>query len=134
MLTAARERLGGRATLVEHDLSRPLPALGGRFDAVVSSFAIHHLPDDRKRDLYAEVFDHLEAGGVFSNLEHVASPTETLQEEFHEAIGLPRDHGDDSNQLVPVEEQLIWLRGIGYTDVDCLWKWRELALLHGRRA
>ena len=58
MLDAARERFAGdeRIELVEHDLAEPLPELG-RFDAVVSSMAIHHLEHDRKRSLYGEVFD-----------------------------------------------------------------------------
>jgi hypothetical protein len=33
-----------------------------------------------------------------------------------------------------LDQQLVWLREIGFVDVDCHWKWRELALLAGRRA
>lgn len=130
MLAAARERFEGQAWFVEHNLTDPLPDLG-TFDAIVSGFAIHHLPDERKRSLYAELFDLLEPGGVFLNLEHVASATPALNAEFLSELGIDSD--DPSNQLVLVETQLEWLREIGFADVDCMWKWRELALLHGRK-
>jgi tRNA (cmo5U34)-methyltransferase len=132
MLDAARERFAGQehVELIGHDLSEPLPGLG-RFDAVVSSFAIHHLPHERKRSLYAEIFDLLQPGGVFANFEHVASPTHRLHLAFYEAIGEPIENEDPSNQLLDVHTQLQWLRAIGFDDADCYWKWREMALLIG---
>ena len=132
MLGAARERFAGdgRVELLGHDLAEPLPALG-RFDAVVSSFAIHHLEHERKRSLYGEVFDLLEPGGVFANFEHVASATHRLHLAFFAAIDEPIENEDPSDRLLDVETQLDWLREIGFDDVDCYWKWLEMVLLIG---
>ncbi len=121
-----------RVDICAHDLSQPLPGLG-TFDAIVSSFAIHHLVDDRKQALYAEIHARLSPGGVFLNLEHVASPTRALHEGFLHAIGVRVEDDDPSNKLVDVHTQVQWLRDIGFTDADCHWKWRELALLGGQR-
>src|SRR6476661_6117587 len=55
-------------TIVRHDLDDALPAALGTFDVILSSFAIHHLSDPRKRNLYGEVYAQLRAGGVFCNL------------------------------------------------------------------
>jgi SAM-dependent methyltransferase len=137
MLTRAETRFAGRSEvrIIEHDLDAPLDQVGdiGTFDVVVSGFAIHHLVDARKGALYREVFDRLRAGGVFVNVEHVDSPTEALHDEFLAAIGYAPEQDDPSNKLVAVETQLGWLRAIGFADVDCFWKWRELAVLAGRK-
>ena len=132
MLEEARRRFASvpQVRVIELDLNRPLPDLGA-FDAVVSSFAIHHSPDARKRELYGEVYACLESGGVFCNLEHVASPTPSLHQVFLERLGITAAEEDVSNRLLAVEPQLAWLREIGFVDVDCHWKWRELALLVG---
>ncbi len=131
------ERLRGRfdastVEVVEHNLDAPLPALG-TFDAVVSSFAIHHLEHERKRELYEEVWAALEAGGVFCNLEHVTSASPASHERFLRAMSISTDDEDPSNKLLDMHTQLEWLREIGFTEVDCYWKWRELALLVGHK-
>lgn len=132
MLGRARARFADTdaVTVVEHDLDAPLPSEWGRFDLIVSAFAIHHVVDDRKRSLYREVFDALEPGGTFCNLEHVASATPELHEEFLRVIGV---EDDPSNKLVGVDVQVGWLRDIGFAQVDCFYRWRELALFAGVR-
>jgi len=134
MLAAARQRFAGddRVAVISHDLRQSLPPLGS-FDAIVSSFAIHHLEHDRKYALYREIFDHLAPGGIFCNLEHVASPTEGLHRHFMAAIGYRPEDEDPENRLLDMETQLNWLRQIGFDHVDCYWKWLEMALLVGYR-
>jgi tRNA (cmo5U34)-methyltransferase len=132
MLDLARDRFASdqKITVVEHDFRGSILELG-TFDAVVSCFAIHHLEDERKEELYREVFAVLAPGGIFANLEHVASATENLHDEFLAYVGMTRQTEDQSNRCRPVELQLEWLRKAGFEDVDCHWKWRELGLLAG---
>jgi tRNA (cmo5U34)-methyltransferase len=134
MLAAARERFRGddKIQVVEHNLEDSLPALG-RFDAIVSSFAIHHCNDGRKRTLYAEIYAALSPGGVFCNLEHVAPATKELHRRFLRSCGITEAEEDPSNQLLSVETQVQWLREIGFQDADCHWKWLELALFGGTK-
>jgi tRNA (cmo5U34)-methyltransferase len=135
LLEAAGRRFESdeRVHLVEHDLAEPLPSDLGRFQLVVSALAIHHLPDARKRSLYAEAFELLEPGGVFCNIDVVASPTPELHRRAQAAFGFGPEDEHPSDQPAPLQVQLDWLREIGFTHVDCYWKWLELGILAGER-
>jgi len=157
MLERARQRLkpfGDRVTVIQADLYQAEWQNGLQtFDGVLSGYCIHHLPDDRKRELYREIYHRLAPGGSFLNLEHVASATSWGEALFNESLvdALYRWHqqqgGTDSreavarqfvyredkqaNILAPVEVQCDWLRAIGFQQVDCYFKWFELAVFGG---
>ena len=67
------------------------------------------------------------------NVEHVASRSDELHIEFLAAIGKTPETDDPSNKLAPVETHLGWLDDLGFRDVECFWKWRELAVVSGTR-
>ncbi|MFY9855144.1 MAG: class I SAM-dependent methyltransferase, partial [Terracidiphilus sp.] len=79
MLEALHKLFAGDSgvTIISHDLENTLPRMEP-FDAVISSFAIHHVSHQRKRTLYGEISELLAPGGVFCNLEHVSSPSARL--------------------------------------------------------
>ena len=52
---------------------------------------------------------------------------------FLAELGIGPEEEDASNQLLDVETQLRWLRELGFENVDCTWKWMELALLVGTK-
>jgi tRNA (cmo5U34)-methyltransferase len=119
-----------RVKVIEHDLDDSLLDLG-YFDAIISSFAIHHLRHSRKYSLYEEINDMLNPTGVFCNLEHVASISTRHQIKFLSLTGMLPCQEDKTNRLLSVEKQLQMLRDVGFIEADCLWKWYELALLIG---
>ncbi len=161
MLAAAKKQIsaGSQAEFIQQDfgdhhwvdaVSRRAP-----FDVVVSGFSIHHQEDARKQELYREIFHILRPGGLFLNLEHVSSPTKRLEDIFetcfidslyayHQrrdpAVGRERIATEfynrpdkKANILAPVDLQCSWLRELGYEDVDCYFKFFELALFGGRK-
>ena len=160
MLARATDRLAAfpeRIAVQPGDLRTPdfWRVVPGPVDVVVSGFAIHHLPELRKRTLYSEIFLGLQPGGTFLNLEHVASATPAGENCFDVAmvefqLATRRAAGEDvdfellwqqhqtrpdkaDNLLAPVEMQCQWMRDLGFVDVDCFWKWFELALFGGHR-
>ncbi len=159
MLAAARTRLAdkpGRWEIVEADLARSEWWSGLRpgecFDAIVSRLAIHHLPDERKQELYREAFELLRPGGIFVNWEHVQTGglAEGLFDEFfrERMVAAARERGDsrspeeivrtyddatDDDILRDPESQCDWLRQIGFEKVDVYFKLPGLAIFGGSR-
>jgi amino acid adenylation domain-containing protein len=161
MLDVARDKLGGsdRATIIKADFasSEWISELGNypMFDLVVSRLSIHHQTNIRKKQLYREIYDLLSIGGIFLNLEQVASSTARIAEVYYEylidclyafyhqsdpdrsrrdvAEGFYSNPARKENILALVEAQCGWLREIGFQDVDCFFKVFEHAMFGGRK-
>lgn len=160
MLKRAMKRFAGSPLLVDiieadlHDSAwlDELPSGVDAYDLVVSRYAIHHLPDERKRALYREILTRLKPGGAFVNIEHVASASPVYTGIFDRLIieGLVATsdppitmaeaaasyHGRydaEANILAPAGVQCGWLRDTGFVDVDVVMKIFELAVIVARR-
>ncbi len=113
MIDQARERLGPLLDRVEFafaDLRDPawVDVVGGPFDAVVSSIAIHNVRDPQRiRAIFAEVRQLLTDRGCFANLDLV----------------FPGD--------LSLDAQLDWLRDAGFAETGCLVQDGRVALLMG---
>ena len=127
----------------------------GPFDAVVSGYSIHHQPDERKQEIYQEIFGLLKPGAWFVNIEHVSSAAMTNIDLFEDHYisarhVIERNNGGTrtfeqiseeyknrpdkaANILAPVELQCDWLREIGFEEVDCYFRIYELAIFAGRK-
>lgn len=148
-LNLAAQRLaerGDRIDLIRADIAEF--EMVGPYDAVVTSFACHHLPDRMKQKAYAAAFASLRPRGCMLIADFVHSGTEFYGEVFDQLrVDLLRREGwseaDIKTRYVdhrrlelpaPMELQRAWLEGIGFVDVECFWKYLNLAVFGGRKA
>jgi tRNA (cmo5U34)-methyltransferase len=136
-----------RMTFVQGSLESPdwLKSVDGSFDAVISSRALHHFTENqRRKQIFKEVFELVRVGGCFINADNVRASTKSLGERYRGARDEYLDrfvrrssggtttlaearaaspssyHGPHNNGNL--EEELAWLREAGFVDVDCFWK------------
>jgi tRNA (cmo5U34)-methyltransferase len=139
--------LNNRMMFIQASLESPdwLKSVDGTFDAVISSRALHHFTENqRRRDIFKEVFNLVRSGGCFINADNVRAATKSLSERYRGARDEYLDrfvrqssggkmnlvdaraatpssyHGPHNNG--DLEEELAWLREAGFVDVDCFWK------------
>ncbi len=155
MMAEGRRALGsyeGRYRYVEIDLAvgRWPDELAGGLDGVISSLCVHHLPDDRKSGLFAEIFERLAPGAWFVNYDEVSADNPAVEEAW-QRVEAARDpvaadrhrHRSPEEQarwenhvrhLLPLEPQLGMLREAGFDAVDVYWRELRHVVYAGRRA
>jgi tRNA (cmo5U34)-methyltransferase len=131
-----------KPNLFIQSMTEPLPEM--KFNAVVSSVAIHHLAHEEKRELYRRIFHALAPGGVFVNAEQVLGETdweENLYDEMH--IGGARALGSDEEEIcaarermgydksATLTEQVMWLKEIGFAQAGTYFQWGRFAVFAG---
>jgi SAM-dependent methyltransferase len=141
----------GRFEYLEFDMSSSSwPAtIPAALDAVVTSMCIHHLPDNRKQGLFAEIFEHLAPGGWYLNYDPVSSADPLVEAAWErandrqdpEAAGkrlhrTPQEQSRHENHvryMIPLAQQLDYLRVAGFHGIDVYWKHLENVIYGGRR-
>jgi SAM-dependent methyltransferase len=118
-------------------------------DAVVTSLCIHHLPDERKQGLFAEILGHLAPGGWYLNYDPVqpADPVvgkvwervaefgnpEAARKRLHPTDDERARHENHVRYIIPLGQQLDYLRAAGFDGIDVYWKRLEYVIYGGCR-
>jgi len=145
------QQFAGRFQYVEFDMSASNwpAAIPATLDAIVTSMCIHHLPDHRKQGLFAEILERLAPGGWYVNYDPVSSPDHVVEATWErvndrddpEAAGkrlhrTPQEQSRYDNHVryvIPLDQQLDYLRSAGFQGVDVYWKHLENVIYGGRR-
>jgi SAM-dependent methyltransferase len=141
----------GRYRYVEFDMSTgEWPgAVPAALDAVVTSMCVHHLPDGRKQGLFREIFDHLVPGGWYLNYDPVRTEDPVVQatwervNDYHDPEAASKRlhrtpeeqarHDNHVRYLIPLTQQLEYLRSAGFRGIDVYWKHLEKVIYGGCR-
>ena len=146
------QRFAGRYRYVEFDMSAGgewPAAIPAALDAVVTSMCVHHLPDDRKQGLFAEIFGRLAPGGWYFNYDPVRGDDPVVEATWQRVSDRDdpeaaerrrhRSHIDQQRwanhvrYMIPLGPQLGFLRSAGFEGVDVYWKQLETVIYGGRR-
>jgi SAM-dependent methyltransferase len=146
------QRFAGRYRYVEFDMSAGgewPAAIPAALDAVVTSMCVHHLPDERKQGLFAEIFGRLAPGGWYLNYDPVRGDDPVVEATWQRVsdhddpeAAARRRHWRHENQehwanhvryMIPLGPQLGFLRAAGFEGVDVYWKQLENVIYGGRR-
>lgn len=147
MLNQARQRFLTDAARFEfRALDLAEEGFRGRYEAVVSALAIHHLSDEVKRDLFENIYDVLCDGGAFINADQVLGATPEIDEQYKAAwLRQVREQGVGESDLAAAVErmkedqmstlasQMECLEAIGFRSVNCWYKNYGFVVYAGRK-
>ena len=155
MLGAAQKRLSGQDGyyFIQASFQQLFAdnTLSESFDFIYSSLAIHHLPFDEKKKLYAYIYERLSPGGWFIHYDVVLPPSEKLEkwylsfwrewitghpseERREQLLGIPDQYkGNLDNMPDTLGSQLEVLKDVGFCNVDCFYKYGIFSLFGGSK-
>jgi tRNA (cmo5U34)-methyltransferase len=141
----------GRYRYVEFDLlAGAWPAtLPAAVDAVVTSLCVHHLPDERKRSLFGEIFQRLRPGGWYLSYDPVLAEDpvvattwtrvtdqedpEAAHNRLHRSAHEQARYENHVRYISPLGPQLDGLRSAGFLGVEVWWKRLDYVIFGGYR-
>jgi len=147
MLSICSDRLREKRFVVVKSDFKELVFPEESFDLVLSSIAIHHLRDEDKQVLFANIHRWLSKTGVLVFADQFRGAADFIYEThlrrwYEEARKKGVADGDWDEWMqhqsqhdfhAPLACHLDWLRNAGFRDVDCLWRYLLWAVIHAHK-
>lgn len=149
MLAEAERKLetfGDRATIEQGAFPDEYPTETEAYDLVISTLAVHHLDDERKRMLFEAIHESLVPGGWFVNGDVIALPdhleavADEMIENWVRAKGWSEEAfmdqwqaSDDFDDPATLFDQLPWLSEVGFVGVTPVWQYYNFGVFGGRK-
>ena len=136
MLEKAQDRFAADPRFSFRELDIVTGEFGGEWDRVISSFVIHHLPHQDKREVFAKVCTALKPGGIFVNIDQVQACSQAVQDihvrlwkkDALAAGALQQDLEDGMARMAAMDinadldDQVLWLKRAGFATVDVVYR------------
>jgi len=145
MLEVCQERLGqykGRLTVQQGDYRRG--SFGTGFDLVLAGLTLHHLTDIERKEFFKTLYDALNEGGIFLAREiivdedsfitnwHYSPWREFMRSQGEDDVFWYQRHREKEHP-VSIENQLSWLKAVGFKHTACHWRYWNFAIISGRK-
>jgi ubiquinone/menaquinone biosynthesis C-methylase UbiE len=142
MLNVARRRFAGIDNIYYQvlDYSQGLP--NGEFDVIISALSIHHLEDENKIKLFAQIYDKLPSGGLFVNYDQFCAGQTQMNNWFDSYWEKQLDHSgltDNDVQLwkerkkldreCSVEKEIEMLCRCNFKIVKCVYSYQKFSVI-----
>lgn len=134
MIDVARKKASqaGIDVTFQVDLIEQITFADNQFDVVLSSFMMHHLPDDLKREGLAEVYRVLKPGGRLLVVDIESSTGGSLIQRLSELM--VQLHGGHTAMQNNVKRLIPFLEAAGFTNVETGRINRQTSFIAGKKA
>ncbi len=153
MLDYAQENVKGKnAEFLTADYSNPnwihIIPQGTNINLIIAGYTIHYQTDERKRDIYKELFEVLSKNGLLIVLEHIEPQTE-LSQSLHDDFFIKsisecnnvslekakeifyQRNFNSANKLTSLDNHKNWMKQAGFSEVSCQLKIFDFVILSG---
>lgn len=116
-------------------------------DAVVSTMTMHYLANNQKKEIFKKIYMSFKKDGIIIIGDRVISKGRVLQTIFKERMycfwdettknwqkNIRRQHNtveDAKEEPWYLDEQLLWLKEVGFSEADCIWRDFNYCVFYG---
>lgn len=122
------------------DYSQKLPEL--KFDAIISALSIHHLENTYKENLFLNIYDNLNNGGIFVNYDQFLAGSKLMNNWFdkyweNQIINSGLTENDlklwkerkKLDRECSAEDEIKMLNNCGFKEVKCVYSYQKFSVI-----